>query len=460
MKKFLGVLLVSLFGFSLTAKAEGKDMATVTFGTYNGVTAKWTCTDDKGNAGQTYTPGGTLLALEDCVVTIVLQDDAGTDQPVADLVEITELVGRLKNLVHVTYYSSTALNGWSYTLDGDNTNGTYHITPPSGKYNLKKGEKIEVMKFVLSVDIHEENCHAEFEPTLTQRLPKCEIIDNKYYGIDGSEVDKNRYEEECNPKCEFKNNKYYDKNGHETDKNTFDEQCNPKCEFKNNKYYDPNGHEVDKDTYDKACNPKCEFKNDKYYDSNGHEVDKDTFDKECNPKCEFKNDKYYDPDGHEVEKEVYDQKCGPKCEFKDGKYYGKNGGEVDKDTFDSECNPKCEFKDDKYYDPNGHEVEKDIYDQLCGSKCEFKDGKYYGKNGGEVDKDTFDSECNPRCEFKDDKYYDKNGHEVTKEQWDEKCRIVENPQTGLLIPLIILGIGGIGGGIIYFITYRKKIYKL
>ena len=460
MKKFIGVFLLTVFSFNLTVKAEGKDMASVVFGTPDGVTAKMVCTDDKGQAGKTYTPDGTLLALEDCVVSIVLKDNVETEEPVADLVEITKLDGRLKDLVNTTYYSSQAMNGWSYTLDGDNTTGTYHINPPKGKYNLKKGETVEVMKFVMSIDIRAMECHVGFEPTLYQNLPKCEIIDNKYYGNDGSEIDKNRYEEECEPKCEFRNNQYYDPEGNVVDKNTFDEKCNPKCEFKNDKYYDPNGHEVDKDTYDKECNPKCKFEDDKYYDKDGHEVDKDTYDKECNPKCEFKDDKYYDPNGHEVGKDVYDKMCGPKCEMKDGKYYGQNGGEVDKDTYDKECNPKCRVENDKYYDKDGHEIDKDTYDKECNPKCRVENDKYYDKDGHEIDKDTYDKECNPKCRVENDKYYDDEGHEVTKEEWDAKCKVVENPQTGFLIPLIILGIGGIGGGLIYYITYRKKIYKL
>ena len=376
MKKIIGLILIALFSCTLTVKAEGKDMASVVIGTYDSVTANMSCTNDKGEVGKTYTPDGTLLALEDCVVSIILQDNESTSEPVADLVEITKLDGKLKDLVNTTYYDSKAMNGWEYTLEGDNTNGTYHITPPNGKYNIKKGESVEVMKFTMSIDIRAENCHVGFEPTLYQRLPKCEIIDDKYYGPNGDEINEEKYKEECAPKCEIKDGKYYD----------------------------PEGKEVDKDTYDEKCNPKCEIKDDKYYNKDGHEVDKDTYDKECNPKCEIKDDKYYDKDGHEV----------------------------DKDTYDKECNPKCKIEDDKYYDKDGHEV----------------------------DKDTYDKECNPKCRVENDKYYDDEGHEVTKEEWDAKCKVVENPQTGLLVPLIILGSGGIVGGIIYFITYRRKIYKL
>ena len=166
MKKLIGVFFITLFSFNLTVKAEEKDMASVVIGTYNSVTAKMTCTNDKGEVGKTYTPDGTLLALEDCVVSIVLKDNSATAEPVADLVEITKLDGKLKDLVNTTYYSSQGMNGWTYTLDGDNTNGTYHITPPNGKYNIKKDETVEVMKFTMSIDIRAEECHVGFEPTL------------------------------------------------------------------------------------------------------------------------------------------------------------------------------------------------------------------------------------------------------------------------------------------------------
>ena len=373
-----------------------------------------------------------LVPLEDCFVTLYLEDDLDTPDQVAEFVEIINMTdGYFHEFRHTTLKRVEGVNNWTYQENG----GKYTITPPNGnKFRLNKGERVEVLKFTLAIDnsYYEDGCYAEFDMKINQEVPKCQNIDGKYFDKDGNSVDEAKYREDCMPKCEFKNNKYYDPEGNEVDKDTFDQKCNPKCEFKNNKYYDPDGHEVDKDTYDQKCNPKCEFKDDKYYDPDGHEVDKDTYDQKCNPKCEFKDDKYYDPDGHEVEKEVYDQKCGPKCEIKDGKYYGKNGGEVDKETYDKECNPKCKIENNKYYD----------------------------KNGNEVDKDTYDKECNPKCRIENNKYYDDEGHEVTKEQWDAKCRVVENPQTGLLIPLIILGVGGISGGIIYYITYRKKIYKL
>ena len=317
-----------------------------------------------------------LVPLEDCYVTLYLEDDVDTPDKVAEFVEIINMTdGYFHEFRHTTLKRVEGVNNWTY----QENDGKYTITPPNGeKYKLKKGERVEVLKFTLAIDNqpYEDGCGAKFDMTINQEVPKCQIVDGQYFDKEGNLVDEEKYKEDCTPKCEFKDDKYYDPDGNIVDKDTYDEKCNPKCEIKDDKYYDPNGHEVDKDTYDKECNPKCEVKDDKYYDKDGHEVDKDTYDKECNPKCRVEDDKYYDKDGHEV------------------------------------------------------------------------------------DKDTYDKECNPKCRVEDDKYYDDEGHEVTKEEWDAKCKVVENPQTGLLIPLIILGAGGIGGGIIYFITYRRKIYKL
>ena len=62
-----------------------------------------------------------------------------------------------------------------------------------------------------------------------------------------------------------------------------------------------------------------------------------------------------------------------------------------------------------------------------------------------------------KCSEKDGLYFDKNGNSVSKEAYYESCGVVENPQTGLMIPVIILGIFGIMG--ISLIVKRKTYFE-
>ncbi len=62
-----------------------------------------------------------------------------------------------------------------------------------------------------------------------------------------------------------------------------------------------------------------------------------------------------------------------------------------------------------------------------------------------------------KCSEKDGKYYDKNGNSVSKEAYFESCGVVENPKTGLMIPVIILGLFGIMG--ISLIIKRKNYFE-
>ena len=62
-----------------------------------------------------------------------------------------------------------------------------------------------------------------------------------------------------------------------------------------------------------------------------------------------------------------------------------------------------------------------------------------------------------KCTEKDGKYFDKNGNSVSKEAYFESCGVVENPKTGLMIPLIMLGIFGMMG--ISLIIKRKTYFE-
>ena len=62
-----------------------------------------------------------------------------------------------------------------------------------------------------------------------------------------------------------------------------------------------------------------------------------------------------------------------------------------------------------------------------------------------------------KCSEKDGNYYDKNGNSVSKEAYFESCGVVENPQTGLEIPLAILICSIILGG--HLLLRNKNYFK-
>ena len=83
---------------------------------------------------------------------------------------------------------------------------------------------------------------------------------------------------------------------------------------------------------------------------------------------------------------------------------------------------------------------------------EFQDNKDYFKNE-KLDRSMLS------CKEIDGKYYNKEGYEVTKEEYLTSCGLVENPQTGASLPIIIMTIGiGIVGIIFYF--SKNKIFKI
>lgn len=62
--------------------------------------------------------------------------------------------------------------------------------------------------------------------TITPKAHVCEIDGDTYYGINGTVVDKDTYDEECNEHiCEVIDNTYYGVNGTIVDKATFDVEC-------------------------------------------------------------------------------------------------------------------------------------------------------------------------------------------------------------------------------------------
>lgn len=92
----------------------------------------------------------------------------------------------------------------------------------------------------------------------------CQVIDDTYFGIKGTEVTKEVYENECMPKvCKVDGNKFYGIDGKEVTEKVYKEECesevvNPTCEIKDGKYFDDKGNTVTKEAFEKACpsNPK------------------------------------------------------------------------------------------------------------------------------------------------------------------------------------------------------------
>ena len=167
------------------------------------------------------------------------------------------------------------------------------------------------------------------------------------------------------------------------------------CEVFNGSYYGENGTIVDKETYDKECNHVCEIYKGKYYGEDGKETTKEEYNKQCNHVCEVYKGKYYGEDGKETTKEKYQKECSHVCEVYKGKYYGEDGKETTKEEYNKQCNHVCEIYKGKYFDSFGKETTLEEYRKQCLHICEIYNGKYYGKNGNEVDETTYDNECNP-----------------------------------------------------------------
>ena len=177
------------------------------------------------------------------------------------------------------------------------------------------------------------------ELTITPEKRTCDIFNGKYYGEDGTIVDKEEYEKQCKHVCEPYNGEYYGEDGTKVDEETYNKQCKHVCEPYNGEYYGEDGTKVDKEEYEKQCIHKCEPYNGEYYGEDGTKVDEETYNKQCNHVCEEYKGKYFDSFGKETTLEEYIRQCKHTCEIYNGKYYGKNGNEVDAITYENECNP-------------------------------------------------------------------------------------------------------------------------
>ena len=267
-------------------------------------------------------------------------------------------------------------------------------------------------------------------------------------------------------KCQYANGKYYGKNGTVVDKTTYSIQCEKHtCEKVGNVYFGKNGTVVNYDTYNKECNKHvCEKVGDTYFGKNGTEVDEDTYNLECSEhKCEIIDNHYFGKDGFEVDETTYDIECNEhKCQKVGDIYFGKDGIQVDQDTYDLECNEHiCEIIGDKYFGKNGTEVDEVTYNAECVHKCQIIGDKYYGETGEEVTSEQYKEQCTHSCEINDGKYYGKDGTEVSEEEYENQCegQVVSVPDTGTTplanIILTVLGLSVVAGAAGMVIRYQK-----
>ena len=98
------------------------------------------------------------------------------------------------------------------------------------------------------------------------------------------------------------------------------EIMNPTCSLFRGEYYGMKGTVVDKETYEQECNPKCRQRADKYYDNDGKEITKEVFDSVCTTStgsgpsieeliCVEVEGRYFGSKGVEVEKSVFETEC-------------------------------------------------------------------------------------------------------------------------------------------------------
>lgn len=344
------------------------------------------------------------------------------------------------------------------------------------KKNSLKAGKYTIGTFEFRKNILADECDLKigaFKPSYFDR--SCSKVGDIYYGSDGEETNEFEYLDQCFPhKCTILQNEdksktyYYDDKGNKTTKEDYESKCLEKhyCEKYNNEYYDSKGNKTDEKTFNKECVPHhCEVVDGDYYNSKGEIVSEIVYEKECKPHtCEVLSDgTKYGKNGDEVDDLTYSKECEThKCEvLSDGTRFGKNGEIVDDITYRKECEKlSCEvLADGTFFDKDGNEVDEQKYKESCGLiKCEkLLDGTYYGKNGEKVDKNTYRKECEKIvCEVIDNEYYDKDGNIVTKDEYLKSCDLIENPKTGLSMPIIILSLSFLIGMYIYLVLRKQN----
>ena len=113
--------------------------------------------------------------------------------------------------------------------DWVSNNGTSSHVDFTAKTNHKGN--FNVADLVFTGNLADTECEASFEPTILEEVkttnPTCAIVDDGFYGKDGSKVTAEKYYEECyNYVCTVVDNKYYfDDKGKSVDYDTFVKSC-------------------------------------------------------------------------------------------------------------------------------------------------------------------------------------------------------------------------------------------
>ena len=142
------------------------------------------------------------------------------------------------------------------------------------------------MKNERSKEEYEKQCQPHY----------CEVIDDTYFGKDGTIVDKETYLKECEENknyCQIVDGIYYDKEGNEVSQIEYEKQCLAHyCEIlSDGTYYGKNGNIVTEEVYKSECEALiiphyCEVINGTYYDVNGNVVSKEQYEISCHPEIE------------------------------------------------------------------------------------------------------------------------------------------------------------------------------
>lgn len=149
-----------------------------------------------------------------------------------------------------------------------------------------------------------------------------------YFGITGSTVTKEEWEDQCTCQVRTINNAkwYYSKDG---DAKTPDENTSA----------DTLAENIVKECY--TCQ-KVEFDGKTYFmGKTGLVESEEAMNEECFPKCKVVDDKYYDKDGKEISKDEYKKQCMCRIEdTKDGKiYYNDKNEVITADEYTNQCQP-------------------------------------------------------------------------------------------------------------------------
>lgn len=148
------------------------------------------------------------------------------------------------------YYDA---NGKVTTKEGFNKSCTTPTVTPkiNPRCAIQNGTYYDDKGNVTNYDGYKKAC----VPAPTPKKHICEVLDGRYYGANGQEVDKVSYYQQCTDViCKIHEGIYFDRNGKQTTEIGYQESCVKHiCEQFNGKYYDNNGKVTDYDSYKKAC---------------------------------------------------------------------------------------------------------------------------------------------------------------------------------------------------------------